>query len=101
MGNLFKDEPNARIHLVAAIAAVSISVWFDLNANEWIWIILAICLVIVAEIINSAIENLSDAISLEVNENIRKAKDLGAAATLLTALFAVIVALIIFLPKLI
>lgn len=92
-------EPNALIHLVAAGITVVVSFYFDISTAEWLWIILAIVLVFITEILNTAIEYLADVVTKEENTLIGKAKDLGAAATLLAALFSVFVALIIFLPK--
>jgi diacylglycerol kinase len=98
--HLIRREPNARIHFVAAVCAIAMGLWLNINSSEWLWILLSIVLVLVIETINSSIESLADAISLETNEKIRVAKDLGAAATLLMAVFSVIVALVIFGPKL-
>ena len=61
---------------------------------------LAIALVWVAEAANTAIEALGDAISLERNPRIRQAKDIGAGAVLLAAIAAVVVAAIVFGPRL-
>lgn len=67
---------------------------------EWLWIILAIVLVISFEIVNSCIEGLVDYISLKKDPRAKKIKDMGAAAVLLVSFFALIVALVIFVPKL-
>ncbi|MBS2098475.1 diacylglycerol kinase family protein [Carboxylicivirga linearis] len=97
--HLMLGEPNALIHLIAAITAVLFGIYFQISTNEWLWICLAIVLVFICEIINTAIENLGDVITKDYNKSIEKAKDLGAAATFLAALFSIVVALIIFLPK--
>nr|WP_321410995.1 diacylglycerol kinase family protein [uncultured Carboxylicivirga sp.] len=96
---LFKDEANARIHLIAAVLAVVLGLFLKLNVNEWFWIVLAIILVFIMELVNTAIENLADAFSKDYNTLLGKAKDLGAAATLLAAFFAIIIALFVFVPK--
>ena len=62
---------------------------------------LAIGLVITSEIINSAIENISDFISPEKHDLIKKIKDLSAAGVLISAITAFVIGLIIFIPKLI
>jgi undecaprenol kinase/diacylglycerol kinase (ATP) len=94
-----KEEHNARIHLVAAVAVVAFAFFFELNSYEWIAIIFAIGFVFAMELINSAIENTADFISLKKHDTIRKIKDLSAAAVLISALTALAVGLIIFLPK--
>jgi diacylglycerol kinase len=51
--------------------------------------------------INSAIENLADFVSPERNDRIKKVKDLAAGAVLFGAMVAVIIGLIVFLPKIV
>lgn len=62
-------------------------------------VLLCIGAVFALEIINSAIENLADLVCQEKNEYVKKAKDLAAAAVLTAAFVSVIIALIIFIPK--
>jgi diacylglycerol kinase (ATP) len=80
----FLKERNARIHLL-----------------EWLWIASAIALVFITEMINSAIELLGDLITSEHNEKIGRLKDIAAGAVLVSAVFSLIVATIIFLPRII
>jgi diacylglycerol kinase len=96
---LFREEHNAWIHLLAALAAIAAGFFFQINASEWIAIVLSIGLVISAEAMNTAIENMADFISPEKNESIKRIKDIAAAAVLICALTAVVVGLIVFLPK--
>jgi diacylglycerol kinase len=96
---LFKEEPNARIHFIAILFVSLISIILQIDITEWIAIFFSIALVITAEIFNTAIENISDFISPERNEKIKKIKDLSAAAVLVSAITAIIVAFIIFIPK--
>lgn len=93
------EEHNARIHLVAAICAVIASIVFEISAFEWIAVIVAIGLVFALELMNSAIERIADFIAPEKNEKIKKIKDLSAAGVLISAITALIVGLIVFLPK--
>ena len=94
-----KEEHNARIHVIAALCVVALSIFFNINIYEWIAVIFAIGLVFVMELINSAIENTADFISLEKDETIKKIKDLSSAAVLISATVALIIGLIIFVPK--
>ena len=96
---LMTEEHNARIHLVAAICAVIASIVFEISAYEWIAVIVAIGLVFALELMNSAIERIADFIAPEKNEKIKKIKDLSAAGVLISAITALIVGLIVFLPK--
>jgi undecaprenol kinase/diacylglycerol kinase (ATP) len=94
-----KEEHNTRIHLAATVIVVTFSLFFDINKYEWITVIFAIGFVFAMELTNSAIENTIDFISLEKHDAIRKIKDLSAAAVLISAIAALIIGLIIFLPK--
>ena len=96
---LLMEEHNSWIHLLAAMAVVIAGFVFQLSAIEWIAVVFAIGLVIALEIINSAIENLSDFVSPGQHEAIKKVKDLSAAGVLVGAITAVIIGLIVFVPK--
>jgi diacylglycerol kinase len=94
-----KEEHNMRIHFVVTFCVLALSIFFNISKYEWVAIIFAIGFVFTMELINSAIENLIDFISLEKHDTIRKIKDLSAAAVLISAFVALIIGLIIFLPK--
>ena len=98
---LVKDEHNARVHLVVTSVVLFASLYFEISTTEWIVLILCVSSVITTEIINSAIENLADNISTDFHPLIKKAKDLGAAAVLLTSFSSLIIGGIIFVPKMI
>ena len=98
---LIKEEHNARIHLFATICVGIAGYFFSLSVYEWIAVIFAIGFVFCAEAFNSVIENLSDFVSPERHESIKKIKDLSASAVLITAITAFIIGIIVFLPKII
>lgn len=98
---LFGNEHNARIHLVIAVCAILLGVLLHISFAEWLFIILAIGLVFAMEAINSSIEYLADHVTTDYHRQIKKVKDLSAAAVLLVALAALATGLVIFLPKLI
>jgi diacylglycerol kinase len=94
------NEHNFRIHLLAAIFAIIAGTLFNISSMEWISITLIIALVLSLEIINSAIEKLADFVSPEKNIKIKAVKDMAAAAVLVAAIASLIIAAIIFIPKL-
>src|ERR1043165_9855769 len=96
---LIQEEPNAKIHFIVAIAVVVAGFYFKISFLEWIALVFAIGLVITLEIINTSIENMADFISPEKNEMIKKIKDLSAAGVLVSVTTAIIIGLIVFLPK--
>ncbi|MDP4663508.1 MAG: diacylglycerol kinase family protein [Salibacteraceae bacterium] len=95
---LFQSEPNARIHLVAAIAAVFFGCFFGISSTEWCWIFLAITLVFVLEIVNTSIEKLVDLVEPNFNPLAGDVKDLVAGSVLIGAIFAALVGIVIFFP---
>ena len=97
---LLRKEHNARIHVVAAVCVIAAGFLFDISGTEWIAVIICIGMVLAAEAFNTAVEYLADVISPGHNEMIGRAKDVAAGAVLILAVCAVIVALVIFIPKL-
>lgn len=95
----YKTQPNYRVHLIVAVIVILAGVFFNVNTVEWAILITTISMGLVIETINTAIESTSDAITREWKEEIKIAKDVSAAAMLTFAAGAIVVALIIFLPK--
>jgi diacylglycerol kinase (ATP) len=98
---LLKDEPNARIHLAAAVFAVICGFVLHISAMEWICIAFAISAVIAMEAVNTAIENMADFSATGYDQRIKKIKDVSAGAVLTVAIGAFVTGLIIFIPKII
>lgn len=98
---LFREEHNARIHVIAAAIAIALGFVLKISATEWIFLISAICLVFICELINTSIEALADFVSPQKHPQIKKVKDLAAAAVLIGTVAALTTGTIIFLPKII
>lgn len=96
----YRYESNSYLHSFAAILVILIGVWVQLSRTEWLWILLAIAVVFITEIINSALERLCDKITLENDTDIKIIKDLSASSVLFASIFAVVIASIIFIPYL-
>jgi diacylglycerol kinase len=75
-----------------------LGVYFDLNTSEWLNILIASCLVLFAEAINTSIEKLRDVYTRELNEQIKMVKDIAAGAVLIVVIFAIIVGGFVFYP---
>ena len=97
----FKTQLNFQIECAATILVIALGCVMKINVEEWLWVSLAIALVLVLELINTAIEVLVDLVSPEFNPKAGIVKDVASAAVLVGALFSVVIALFIFLPKLI
>lgn len=97
---VFKEERNMRTHVLMGIIAVVIGIVFGLSIAEWLWLLLVIFLVLVVEIINTVFENVVDMFTdFHFHPIGKKIKDMAAGAVLLTSGFAVIVGLLLFVPK--
>lgn len=96
---LWKEEHNARIHVVFVLLVILTGLILNVNSSDWISLVFALGLVITVEIINSSIENLADFASPQIHPLIKKIKDLSAAAVLISAITALIIGLIVFVPK--
>jgi diacylglycerol kinase len=96
----FRTQPNALIHLFAAVSVILGGFWFEISSQEWLWIILAIGLVFTAEALNTAVEFLVDIVSPEYNPLAGKVKDLAAGAVLMAAITAFSIGVLIFWPYL-
>ena len=97
--NLIINEHNARIHLTALLVVIGLGLFFKLELMEWVAITIVSGIVILTELINTAIENLADIVEPKWNEKIGKIKDYSAGAVLVAAIVSVIVGSVIFIPK--
>lgn len=96
-----KNERNFRLHLLSALLVIICSFIFQLSAMEWGIILLIISLVITLEMVNSVIERLIDYVKPEIHPQAKMIKDIAAGAVLISAIFSVVIGLIIFIPKII
>ncbi|TCK83421.1 diacylglycerol kinase family protein [Albibacterium bauzanense] len=99
--NTIKSEANFKFHIVAALVAIGMGLFFKLTTYEWLWIALSIAIVMLTELINTSVESLANVVSPEYHPLIKKTKDAAAGAVLIAALFAFICGMVIFIPYLI
>jgi len=95
---MIRCQHNAWIHLVVTASVVAAGLFFQLSRGEWCWIVLAIAIVWTAEALNTAFEFLADAASPNFHPVVKEAKDVAAGAVLVTAVAAVVIGAIVFLP---
>lgn len=95
---MLRSQHNAWIHLAATVTAIVLGFGFGITRDEWIWLILAIVAVWTAEALNTAFELMCDVASPEFHPLVKQAKDVAAAAVLITAFGSTIVGLLIFMP---
>jgi diacylglycerol kinase len=93
-------ERNVRIHLGFVVGITALGIWLQLGLTQWAVLALTYGLVLVAELLNSALEALTDLASPAYNPLARRAKDMAAGAVLVAALVAVAVGLLVLGPPL-
>ncbi len=97
---VLRTQRNAWIHASITLIVIIMGLWLGLDHHDWALIITAICFVWLAEIINTALEAITDLASPEQHPLARVGKDVGAGAVLLASITAIILGLLIFLPPL-
>lgn len=93
-------QRNFRLELAAACLVLLAGWQLRVTVAEWALLVLCIFWVLAMEAMNTAVEVLADRISREHDQLIGLAKDLAAAAVLLSALGSAVIGLIVFLPHL-
>lgn len=96
-----KKEPNFRIHLLIAVATLITAAILGFTTVEWLILAFTISLVLIFELVNTTLESIVNLVSPRISEEAKVAKDVSAAAVFLAAILAVIVGLILFIPKII
>jgi len=96
---LITSEKSIITQVVIGIIVTIIGFIMNLSATEWLFQIFAIALVLVAESLNTGIEKLADFIHPEYHKEIGRIKDISAGAAFFAAIFAIIIGLIIYIPK--
>lgn len=94
-----RTQQNMKLHLVAAVSVLIFSLLFDLTRVELALVIIAISFVVFAELINTAIEVIIDILTQEYSFKARIAKNIGAAAVVISAGNAVFIAYLVFFKK--
>ena len=90
-----RQERNFRIHLIVAFCVLFGSVFLDLSLVEFYALLLVVTAVLVAEMVNTTLEKLSDLIIPDHNRRIREIKNVGAACVLITAVVSLFIGYLI------
>jgi len=96
--NLLKTEQNARIHLVFAILVGILAYILSISRIEAVILFFAVVLIMAMEITNTAIEKLLDIVKPENSATAEFIKDAMAGAVLISAIIALVVCILIFVP---
>ena len=94
------EDRSFQVHFSVAAAVIVAAIVFGVSLIEWCILLGCITLVLVAELFNSALESMADAITDEHDPRVGAALDIGSAAVLLAAFGASVIGAIIFLRHL-
>ncbi len=89
-----------KIHCTAAVLVVLFGIFLEISKTEWIVCFLLFGMIMALECVNTAMEAVVDLVTEEIHPKAKLAKDAAAGAVLIAAIFAAIVGLMIFIPKL-
>lgn len=95
----FTTQPNFRVHTTLAILAILGGFWLKVSYIEMVLIVLTIIFGMGVEMVNTSIEAMTDLITSQWKKEAKIAKDVAAGMMLLTAFGAILVACLIFLPR--
>jgi len=93
---LMAAEPNARLHLLATVAALALGAMLRLTPLEWCAVVAAIAMVWTAEALNTAVETICDLVHPEQHPLVARAKDVAAAGVLCAAIGAAVIGGLVF-----
>src|SRR6266849_5627314 len=94
--HVLRTQRNLRIHFVIAIAVIAAAAAFGVDRIELIVLLLAIAFVLVAEMLNTAIEGVIDVSTTSFDPNAKLAKDIAAGAVLIASITAVAIGFLVF-----
>lgn len=97
----FANEKNFRIQVVIGILIVIAGFVFQIESHQWLVVLVCAALVLTLEMMNTAIEKLSDLYTTSIHPGIKIIKDVAAGAVLLASLVSAICGCIIFIPRII
>lgn len=88
------------VHLAFVVPVVAAGLWWQIQVWQWCVLVLCMAVVLVTEMLNSALERMAKAVDAKYNPHVRDALDMGSAAVLLAAIASVILGVLVFLPYL-
>jgi diacylglycerol kinase len=93
-----RTQQNMKFHFFVSFAVLLLALWLHLPRTDIMLLLLAVTLVVVTELINTAVEKAVDLAMPTTHPLAKIAKDAAAAAVLVTAIFAAIIGMIVFYP---
>lgn len=97
----YKYEQSMFVHVIFTVLVIAVNLFFKVDKYTWLLSLIAIGVVLAAELINTAIEAVVDLVTLEIHPLAKIAKDCGSAATFVLACMAATLGFIVYVPYII
>jgi len=94
----FKEEQNIRIQFFIGLLVVVIGIFFNISKFEWLMVFFSIGVVLLMELVNSAVERVADILRPRINQYVKEIKDIMSAAVMLASIMSFLIGLFIFWP---
>lgn len=98
--NTIRTERNMKIHCIAGVLVTIFGIWLQISKTEWMICFILFGLILALELMNTAVEATVDLCTEDRRPLAKKAKDAAAGAVLIAAIFAAVIGLMIFIPRL-
>ena len=98
--NTIRTERNMKIHCIAGVLVKIFGIWLQISKTEWMICFILFGLILALELMNTAVEATVDLCTEDRRPLAKKAKDAAAGAVLIAAIFAAVIGLMIFIPRL-
>ena len=98
---MIRNEANFKVQIIIAILAIILGFIFDISYLEWFVQLMAIAIVLAAEAFNTSLEKMANFVHKQHHPEIGKIKDISAAACLIVSVLALVIGVLLYLPKII
>lgn len=98
VGAFFRSELHAVYHGIATVAVITAGLIFQVTRYEWLFLVVAISLVFLTEIINTLLEKFMDLVHPQHHTRAGQIKDMAAASVLIATIAAIIIGMVVFIP---
>ena len=97
---VWQTEKNFRLHVIITILVLGLAFYLEIQSFDYLILLIVISLVLILEVLNSALERLVDLLAPQTHHFAKEIKDLLAAMVLISAILAVVVGIVVFWPYL-
>ncbi len=97
---VIRSQRNFRLHVLAGFLVCGAALFFHFSRVEFILLLLTVCLVLMGELLNTALEFLLNFVEARMHPTVRLAKDTAAGAVLIAVVGSIVIGCLLFGPHL-